>query len=385
MQVSSSKLTSRKKQKTNDLDDAVIPHLSASKDKEIIHKLFSYPAKFQANLPQSIISKFTKPGDLILDPFSGGGTTSAEAMRQGRNSYAMDLNPISVLASKAKTTKLSQKDFTELFSLLNSLIKPRTHRFINEEESLLLGKELADFTEAIAKAVQEYKTKKFIPLLATLAIKRIKLATRRDKEHLRKTSFAGHINYVCDEVEKIATFFASEQMTSLKSTNEVEYGSNHDIPLKANAAKLIITSPPYPGVDIEYNLIQLQRRDLSRCYRSDLAQRMSELVISCPYSPSKKELCNGGVGTSDYWFNAKKSLLEMNRVLQKGGMCFLYIGFKEVEQRKLYEKIAEQAGFTVEESYVVELGHERVASSRGTFHGRETKMMKTDILYVLRK
>lgn len=384
MQVSSAKQTLRKK-KESELDKAIIPFLKANKDKEVIHKLFSYPAKFQANLPESIIKTFTNEGDLILDPFSGGGTTSAEAIKQGRSSFAMDLNPISIIVSRAKTTKLSAKNFQDVFKLLENLERPRTYKFLNKEEVTLLGKELADFAEAIAIQVKNITNKKYVSLITTVAIKRIKLATRRDKEHLRKASFSQHIDYIADEIEKVSNFFLSERIVQMNTSNEVVFGSNHEIPLQGSTVKMIITSPPYPGVDIEYNLIQLQRRDLNRCYRSDIAQRLCEIIVENRISPTKKDLCNGGSAGTDYWFNAKKSLQEMFRVLKKDGLCFLYIGFKDNDQPKIYEKIIEQCGFRQIEKYDVELGHERVASSRGTFHGRETKMMKSDILYVLRK
>ena len=385
MQSSLSRSSNKKKSPLDALDEAILPYLKANKDKEIIHKLFSYPAKFQASLPESIIKNFTKEDDLVLDPFSGGGTTSAEALKQGRKSFAMDLNPISVLVSRAKTTRITHSQFKEVTILLEELKRPSKYKDVTSEECLLLGKELADFAESIFDLIKRNKAKSYVNLIATCAIKRIKLSTRRDKEHLRTAPFEDHVGYVVEEVTKVYEYFSNLTKPYSEKSNQIEYGSNHDIPLSDCTAKLIITSPPYPGVDIEYNLIQLQRRDLNRCYRSNIAQRMSEVVISCPYSPTKKNLCNGGVETDDYWFNAKKSLVEMHRVLKKGGLCFLYIGFKEDSQKKLYEKVLRQTGFEIEESYNVELGNERVASSRGTFHGRDTKMMKSDILFVLRK
>lgn len=385
MQIAQSKTLLKQNKKGSKFDEFIVPFLSAKKDTEVIHKLFSYPAKFQASLPQSIISNFTKEGDLVLDPFSGGGTTSAEAVRQGRNSFAMDLNPISVLVSRAKVQKLSNEQFIELYSVLKKMTRPISYKFVSSDEKVLLGKELADFAESVSEIVRKNKSKSFVYLLATSAIKRIKLATRRDKEHLRIASFQEHLDYIVNEVEKMHTCFSGLNARGKTSINRVEYGSNHDIPMKNSTVKIIITSPPYPGVDIEYNLIQLQRRDLNRCYRSDIAQRMSEIVINCPYSPTKRNLSRGGVETDDYWVNAEMSLLEMSRVLKKDGLCFLYIGFKENKHRLQYEKMIKSSGFSIEETYDVELGNERVASSRGTFHGRDTNMMKSDILYVLRK
>ena len=38
------------------------------------------------------IEKWTGPGDLVLDPFSGRGTTLFEALLMGRNAIASDIN-----------------------------------------------------------------------------------------------------------------------------------------------------------------------------------------------------------------------------------------------------------------------------------------------------
>jgi DNA modification methylase len=62
-----------------------------------------HPCRFVSQVPATLIGLLSKPGDLILDPFVGSGTTLVEAQRLGRTSVGIDLNPIAVLASKAKT------------------------------------------------------------------------------------------------------------------------------------------------------------------------------------------------------------------------------------------------------------------------------------------
>jgi len=62
-----------------------------------------HPCRFASQVPAALIGLLSKPGDLILDPFCGSGTTLVEAQRLGRSSRGIDLNPIAVLASKAKT------------------------------------------------------------------------------------------------------------------------------------------------------------------------------------------------------------------------------------------------------------------------------------------
>ena len=52
-----------------------------------------HSATFPESLPEWFIKLFTKQGDLILDPFTGSGTTNIVAQRMGRNSIGIDIVP----------------------------------------------------------------------------------------------------------------------------------------------------------------------------------------------------------------------------------------------------------------------------------------------------
>jgi DNA methylase len=62
-----------------------------------------HPARFASQVPSSLIGLLSKPGDLVLDPFVGSGTTLVEAQRLGRRSIGIDLSPIACLIARAKT------------------------------------------------------------------------------------------------------------------------------------------------------------------------------------------------------------------------------------------------------------------------------------------
>ncbi len=59
-----------------------------------LHEL-SYRACFKAELPRFFIERLTRPGDTVLDPFMGRGTTCLEAALLGRVPYGNDVNPLS--------------------------------------------------------------------------------------------------------------------------------------------------------------------------------------------------------------------------------------------------------------------------------------------------
>ena len=61
-----------------------------------------HPAKYPETLAQEFIEFFTKSGQVVLDPMVGTGSTLVAALRAGRHSYGIELNPAYVaLAEQA--------------------------------------------------------------------------------------------------------------------------------------------------------------------------------------------------------------------------------------------------------------------------------------------
>lgn len=52
-----------------------------------------HPAKFPETMAQEFVEFFTKSGETVLDPMAGTGSTLVAALRAGRNSYGIELNP----------------------------------------------------------------------------------------------------------------------------------------------------------------------------------------------------------------------------------------------------------------------------------------------------
>src|SRR5512140_1070956 len=52
-----------------------------------------HPAKFPETMAQEFVEFFTKRGQTVLDPMAGTGSTLVAALRAGRNSYGIELNP----------------------------------------------------------------------------------------------------------------------------------------------------------------------------------------------------------------------------------------------------------------------------------------------------
>jgi DNA methylase len=66
------------------------------------HPMCSYLAAFPAGLAHAFIARYTRAGDVVLDPFSGRGTTALQACAEGRIGVGNDLNPLAHLLTGAK-------------------------------------------------------------------------------------------------------------------------------------------------------------------------------------------------------------------------------------------------------------------------------------------
>jgi site-specific DNA-methyltransferase (adenine-specific) len=53
-----------------------------------------HPAPFPEELPRRLIKIYSYPGDLVLDPFAGSGTTLVASKRLGRASVGVEINPV---------------------------------------------------------------------------------------------------------------------------------------------------------------------------------------------------------------------------------------------------------------------------------------------------
>ena len=66
------------------------------------HPMCSYLASFPASLTHAFIARYSRPGDVVLDPFSGRGTTPLQAAAEGRIGVGNDLNPFAHLLTASK-------------------------------------------------------------------------------------------------------------------------------------------------------------------------------------------------------------------------------------------------------------------------------------------
>ncbi|HEV3483707.1 MAG TPA: DNA adenine methylase [Candidatus Acidoferrales bacterium] len=75
---------------------------SAANVESTLHQLSPYIGKTKSSMAASLVSQFTKAGDLVYDPFSGSSSVALEAWLAGRHVVANDISPYAVVLTRAK-------------------------------------------------------------------------------------------------------------------------------------------------------------------------------------------------------------------------------------------------------------------------------------------
>ena len=88
-----------------------------------------YPTQKPILLLERIISLVTHPGDMVLDPFAGSGTTLVAAQLLGRNAVGMDISPEAV--------ELAKRRMAEPVKTNSELLKNGRDSYVQSDEAAL--------------------------------------------------------------------------------------------------------------------------------------------------------------------------------------------------------------------------------------------------------
>ncbi|MFO7891901.1 MAG: DNA methyltransferase [bacterium] len=366
--------------------------LFISYDQSILtHGLHKYPAKFFPELPRWLIKKYSNEYDIILDPFTGSGTTNLEALLNKRHSVGIDIDPFSRYLAKVKTTKLSVSKLEQAKNIIiNSILnyKPNTvsdtdipdfpyrDNWFNKEIIL----ELAYIKKQIKLLKFEKSIKDFFLICFSSIIREVSNADN----NCTRTVIRKKLNKKVYPSDALTKFTERILLNIPKFKNFVnQYPSNLDIEFptdsdakninyRDNYFDLAITSPPYANAvdyprthQLEIYWLGFENGSLTPLKRKHVG---TESVLHKDY----KDLHKSGIPDADsvitkifdkdkrrafivykYLMDMQKNIQEVYRVLKKDSHYIIVIGNNRIrgelfENWKYIKHIAENNGFKLE-------------------------------------
>lgn len=89
-----------------------------------VYQMHRYFARRPWNVFEHIIKHYTNPGDLILDPFCGGGVTVYEGLKLRRRVIGVDLNPLAAWITKIQVEPADLEEVEKAFAEVEKEFAP---------------------------------------------------------------------------------------------------------------------------------------------------------------------------------------------------------------------------------------------------------------------
>jgi site-specific DNA-methyltransferase (adenine-specific) len=246
------------------------------------HPMCSYLASFPAALAHAFIARYSRPGDVVLDPFSGRGTTPLQACAEGRIGVGNDLNPFAHLLTASKvepatraaaSTRLAalrlgwNAESTDWTTLARAIVADPAGAAIPPEVALAFHPDtlaqllfvrstlrLDDRTDRfLAAAISGILHGKSASYLSELMPNTFSMAPRYVREFAARTAFASPRRDVFDGLSaKLDRLFrqpmpATEGVALLGDARDVAARTMRGLRERGrpDRARLVVTSPPY--------------------------------------------------------------------------------------------------------------------------------------------
>ena len=325
-----------------------------------VHSLHWFPGNFIPEIPAFLVQILSRPGDLVLDPFCGSGTTGIEALLQGRRAILSDINRAGLQVAEGKLALLSGKETsTCLLRLAHALFwesvlqtqevgrngEGADPELLSWFDTSTLGQ--LRFIWKLINSVSEPRARSVANLLfsdvlfACAYTPGSRTTSGKRRRH--------HWGWIADNVKPrslvphnaIAMFrerlFRATDVSDLLDFRGEASGSVHrwdarSLPLAESSVDVVICSPPY------LNMIDYAR-----------ANRLTYLWYGWPLEDDKRSEIGARFarsrksGVEDYLAQIKMSFGEIARCLKPSGYCAVVIGVSRPQGERLLTLFLENA------------------------------------------
>ena len=326
----------------------------------LTHCFYRYPARFSPQFAAAAIECFSKPGDLVMDPFMGGGTTVIEALIRGRKVVGNDLNSLATFIARVKTTPLTSWETRAICHWANAVVPTLSYRRPRKQiEHTFEKRKMRNLNLVRARFVSK------IVAGALVTIEKLTTGPARDFARcavLRASQWAldgrkrqTHAwEFRARLIEDVHSMLSGlcELMRAMPR-NHTEWPefvlTNLDASAISDAAvfgcnrhrvRLVVTSPPYPGVHMLYHRWQVDGRRETPAPYWIAGTNDGQASSFYNFGDRSDPLCQ------DYFAASLKTLKAIRSVMERDGIIVQMLAFNRPDaQLPVYLRNMDAAGF----------------------------------------
>lgn len=326
-----------------------------------VHRLHPYLGKFIPQLVEIFLRKYFKPGQTVLDPFGGSGTTLVQANELGVNAVAYDISAFNVLLMQAKTARYDLKkvklEIADILEQVNLETQTHAHQMTlwekggeynvnlqNEYLSTWFAPQALRELITYRNLISQYEYQDLLKVILSRSARSSRLTTHFDLDFPKKPQTEPYWCYkharTCVPIDKAFKFLKRYSLDTIKRIEEYSVlRTNAQVSIFHGDSRLekippidgLITSPPYVGL-IDYHE---QHRYAYELF--GLEDRRSNEIGPAEHGSSQKAKKAYQEALTQVFTNAIKSMTP-------GGYLIVVAG----DKHGLYDEIAENCGVAIE-------------------------------------
>src|SRR4029077_12180023 len=312
-----------------------------------VHRLHPYLGKLDEQLVEILLSRYFRPGQRVLDPFAGSGTTLVQSLETGLDATGVDVAAFNCLLMQVKTRAYKpfvlEQDLRAAHARAGETSSERPSAFVRRWYAPQATRELLGFRALL----EEYEHADVLRVVLTRAARSARRTTHFDLDFPRDPELEPYWCYKhrreCRPVETAAHFlrrYTLDTLSRLKDFARVRSRGREATVIHADVRTEplpgrfdgILTSPPYPGL-IDYHEQHRYAYELL-----GLDDRRELEVGAAAAGSSRAALTSYADGMVQVLLNAKASL-------RNGAPVLIVVN----DRRDLYPEILERAGLQLEE------------------------------------
>jgi len=390
----------------------------------LTHNYFKYPCKFIPEIPRWAINSYlnTNGNNVVLDPFSGSGTTLLEAAIKGFTAYGGEIDEVAKLITKVKTTQLTPDEMQYVAMWVKPVLQCITEGSYDRSKSILPEiKNLTHWFEeyvlydlgylyAEIENINNENVQDFLLLCMASIVKRVSNCD----DISPKPYVSNKVKKAIPSLAKLFEDTVTKNLAAMRELADYQLGSVDvigtatELALPDNSVDIAVTSPPYINAFDYVRTMRLENLWLNMETEESLLENKKKYLgtesIKCKTELQKLQIleqstmlrkCYDLIFSVDekralivkkFFEDMEKNLLEVKRVLKPGSVYAIVIGNSvirevEIESWRILKDLAVAMGYKYVTHFGYEIKNPYIRIPRGNKGGK----IAVDHILVIRK